>query len=152
MAIDLTNMLHAMSNADSVQVEGRVRALTGLSIRAAIPGVRIGEIVRIERRDGPLLAEVVGFVEDDGLGIHPEDRERVFHLFERAHGAEFDGSGAGLAICRRIIEAHGGRIWVEPNDAGGSTFLFTLGPEGIRLPADPGPSQPGTPTAASSPA
>jgi len=84
MPIDLTNMLDAMSRVDSVQVEGRVHALTGLSIRAAIPGVRVGEIVEIGRRDGPLLAEVVGFVEDDATllpfgaadGVAPDDPVR----------------------------------------------------------------------------
>ncbi len=77
-------MLDAMSRAESVQVEGRVRSLTGLSIRAAIPGVRLGEVVRIERRDAPLLAVVVGFALDDATllplgdpkGVAPDDPVR----------------------------------------------------------------------------
>jgi type III secretion protein N (ATPase) len=84
VAIDLDQLRAAMSRADSVQVEGRVRALTGLSIRAAIPGVRLGEVVRIERRSGPLLAEVVGFTLDDATllplgsaeGVAPDDPVR----------------------------------------------------------------------------
>lgn len=84
MAIDLSNMLDALDRVDSVQVEGRVKALTGLGIRAAIPGVCVGELVTIERRNGPLLAEVVGFVEDDATllpfgtadGVGPDDPVR----------------------------------------------------------------------------
>lgn len=73
-------------------------------------------------------------VQDDGVGIPADDRERAFRPFQRVHGNGYEGFGAGLAICRRIVEAHGGRIWVEANDDRGSTFLFTLGPDGVRVP------------------
>ena len=66
MKRDLSGLLEALDQADTVKVEGRVRSLVGLAIRAAIPGVRLGEVVEIVRREGgPVLAEVVGFVEDD---------------------------------------------------------------------------------------
>jgi two-component system, sensor histidine kinase and response regulator len=67
-------------------------------------------------------------VEDNGLGVPPEHRERIFGLFERVHDrAKYPGSGLGLAICKRIIERHGGKIWVEPATAAdGSRFCFTL--------------------------
>ena len=65
-------------------------------------------------------------IRDNGVGVAAADRERVFDLFERAHGAVGQGSGIGLALCKKIVERHGGRIWVEPGPAGGSIFRFTL--------------------------
>lgn len=65
-------------------------------------------------------------VADNGLGVPPEDRERIFGMFERAHHATHDGIGIGLATCKRIVERHGGRIWVSDNLDGGSIFYFTL--------------------------
>jgi signal transduction histidine kinase len=64
-------------------------------------------------------------VRDNGVGIDPDHSGRVFGMFSRL-GGETDGSGIGLAVCRRVVEAHGGRIWVEPADGGGSAFRFTL--------------------------
>ena len=65
-------------------------------------------------------------VRDNGLGIAAADSERVFRMFERLHGHHYPGSGMGLPICRRIVERHGGRIWLQSNPEGGSTFFFTL--------------------------
>ncbi len=66
------------------------------------------------------------FVRDNGLGIHADYHESVFAPFKRLHGPEFAGSGVGLAICRRIMQRHGGRIWVESEPGQGSTFYFTV--------------------------
>lgn len=65
-------------------------------------------------------------VEDNGIGIDPRHYERVFVIFERLHGVEVPGSGIGLAICRKIVQRHGGRIWLEPARDGGAAVLFTL--------------------------
>ncbi|MFW5920948.1 MAG: type III secretion system ATPase SctN [Polyangiales bacterium] len=85
MALDLEGLLSRIERADPVRVQGRVRAIVGLSVRAVIPGVRLGEMVRIERREAPPLdAEVVGFVDDDAMlmplgsaeGVGPDDPVR----------------------------------------------------------------------------
>ncbi|TMT81600.1 PAS domain S-box protein [Haloterrigena sp. H1] len=68
-------------------------------------------------------------VHDEGIGIDPDQQDRVFEVFQRLHGREeHSGTGIGLALCRRIIERHGGEIWVESKSGGGATFSFTLPP------------------------
>jgi signal transduction histidine kinase len=64
-------------------------------------------------------------VSDNGVGIEPAQTSRIFGMFARLDGAT-EGTGIGLAVCRRVVEAHGGRIWVEPANGGGSSFRFTL--------------------------
>jgi signal transduction histidine kinase len=65
-------------------------------------------------------------VSDNGIGVDPQYSERIFGIFKRLHGRELPGTGMGLAICKRIIERHNGRIWVEPRNGMGSRFCFTL--------------------------
>jgi signal transduction histidine kinase len=86
------------------------------------PRIEIGQ--HGEDADGqPIL-----FVRDNGVGIEPQYHERVFGLFNKLD-AQTEGTGVGLALVRRIVEVHGGRIWVESDGVGhGATFCFTLPP------------------------
>ncbi len=68
-------------------------------------------------------------VRDRGIGVPPQQTERIFQLFQRAVGREIEGTGAGLAIVRQIAERYGGRAWVEPREGGGSEFIITFASE-----------------------
>jgi two-component system, sensor histidine kinase and response regulator len=107
---------------DAIQLLQLFQNLIGNAIKfrgAAAPRV---QVTATETTDGWQFA-----VSDNGIGIAPEYFERIFVLFQRLHGRQaYPGTGIGLALCKRIVERHGGRIWVESAPGRGSTFAFTL--------------------------
>lgn len=114
--------------ADGGQLALLFQNLVGNALKfrgAAAPAVHVGAV-----REGPAWHFTV---RDNGIGIEPRHFQRVFDIFQRLHSREaYPGTGIGLALCKRIVERHRGRIWVESAPGAGTTFHFTLPAEGVR--------------------
>lgn len=106
-----------------VQLMRLLQNLIGNGIKYRAPG-RSPEVRVSAERSG---ADWVFVVADNGIGIADQHAEQIFQIFQRLHArGEYEGTGIGLAVCRKIVEQHGGRIWVEGVPGEGSSFFFTL--------------------------
>ena len=109
--------------ADQTQISQLFQNLIGNAIKFRHADRPCQIHIGVKQREG----EWVFAFRDNGIGIPPDQLDRVFVIFQRLHGREeYPGTGIGLAICKKIVERHGGRIWVESKPGEGSTFYFTL--------------------------
>jgi len=110
---------------DEAQLEQLLQNLLDNALKFRAPAAKRAPRIHLAARDEGESWHLE--LRDNGVGIAPQDAERIFAIFQRLHTAdEIPGNGIGLAICRRIVARHGGRIWVESRPDEGSTFHFTL--------------------------
>jgi signal transduction histidine kinase len=108
---------------DPQQLVQLFQNLIGNAVKFVAPGVRPHVVVSAKRAGAAWRFSI----EDNGIGIEPRHLERVFGMFQRLHTRdEFEGTGIGLAIARKVVERHGGWISAAPREAGGTCFEFTL--------------------------
>jgi light-regulated signal transduction histidine kinase (bacteriophytochrome) len=109
-------------NVNSTQMTQLFQNLIGNALKynkSAVPEIEIG----CEEKEHDWQF----FVKDNGIGIDPKFFDRVFVIFQRLHTKnQFSGTGIGLAICKKIVEKHGGKIWIESIDRKGCAFFFTI--------------------------
>ena len=153
-----------MTSVDASAVVDRVIVLLGDAIRSAGAAVHVEPLPRVLADEGQLgqvfqnlIGNAIKFrgtspphirigatrrgdhwlfaVRDNGIGLDMQHADRIFQMFQRLHERErYEGSGIGLAIARRIVERHGGKLWVESQPGAGATFYFTLLPAPASVP------------------
>ena len=119
---DLNAQQLPVIKGNSTQMKQVVQNLVGNALKyhgEAAPKILI--------KSKELPGEWIFCVEDNGIGVDPRFAEKIFIIFQRLHNSsEYEGTGIGLAIARKIVEKHGGKIWVEPNTPSGSKFYFSI--------------------------
>jgi light-regulated signal transduction histidine kinase (bacteriophytochrome) len=106
--------------------------LIGNAVKFHTPGT--APVVRIECEPGDHLDEWQFSVSDNGIGIPPEFADKIFVIFQRLHNREdYSGTGIGLALCKKIVEYHGGNLWIDTEYTGGARFRFTLATQAATL-------------------
>ncbi|VXD16647.1 Histidine kinase response regulator hybrid protein [Planktothrix serta PCC 8927] len=109
--------------ADRIQMGQLFQNLIGNGIKYQRPNVQPKIVISVQEKPQEWLFKV----EDNGIGIKPENFDRIFQVFQRLHtNQEYPGTGVGLAICKKIIDRHRGKIWIESEWGIGTTFYFTL--------------------------
>jgi light-regulated signal transduction histidine kinase (bacteriophytochrome) len=109
-------------NGDKVLLVQLIQNLVANGIKYRRPDVTPHLHISAQRMDESWTFAV----EDNGQGIDPRYRTQIFELLKRLHGDDVPGTGMGLALCKKVVERHGGRIWVDSTPGKGSTFYFTL--------------------------
>jgi light-regulated signal transduction histidine kinase (bacteriophytochrome) len=121
--LDITSDELPTVNGDRTQLAQLFLNLIGNAIKFRKEGEPPKVHVGAGRRAGEWLISV----RDNGIGLDSQYADRVFAIFQRLHGrGKYPGTGIGLAVCKRIVERHGGKIWAESAPGEGSTFYFTL--------------------------
>ena len=120
--VELTHDALPSVMGDTTQLTQLLQNLIGNAIK-----FRQGESHRVHVSAQRRHDEWLFSVRDNGIGIEPQFHDRIFTIFQRLNNrAEYSGTGIGLTICRRIVERHGGRIWVESEYGKGATFYYTI--------------------------
>lgn len=143
------NLALAIAESGTVIEVGRLPVIQGFESHF-LPLFQnlIGNAIKYRSKRQPRIEVVFGRVDghiqicvsDNGIGIAPEYHAKIFVAFKRLHGKKIPGTGIGLAICQRVVERYGGRIWVESELGHGSNFIFTL-PVDLLVSQTPQPSQ-----------
>jgi light-regulated signal transduction histidine kinase (bacteriophytochrome) len=133
----LANLRVAIAESDAVITIDRLPQVTGDAIQLTqVFQNLIGNAIKFRRADNPPQIQIgvqqdrgdwLFSIRDNGIGIDSKYIDRIFIIFQRLHSrTDYSGTGIGLAVCKKIVERHGGKIWVESALNCGSTFYFTI--------------------------
>ena len=143
-ALDLNTVLKdvigdldsSIKESNAKIIAGKLPVINGYREMSSLFQNLISNAIKYRKADTPLVIKInaeeketewVFSFQDNGIGIEKEYQERIFIIFQKLHNREeYAGTGIGLSQCKKIVELHGGRIWVESDFGKGSTFYFTI--------------------------